>query len=109
MKRAHRLSSARDFRSVLTSGTRARSAAASCAVLATDRLGPARVGIRAPRALGGAVIRNRANRRLRAAVPLTSLTPGADVVLTARRGALSMDFPELAASLREALRRAGAL
>jgi len=57
--------------------------------------GPVRVGFTASRKVGNAVERNRARRRLREVVRLSSpdrLRPGYDYVLIARRAALDLPF-----------------
>jgi ribonuclease P protein component len=65
-----------------------------------------RVGFTASRKLGGAVMRNRAKRRLRAAaaasLPLLA-REGHDYVLVARTATLSRPFAELARDLEKAL------
>lgn len=70
-------------------------------------LGYPRVGIVVPRRLGGAVVRNRIRRRLRAdarqALPDLG---GFDVVLLPRRSALGSTAPELWQSLTRVLQRA---
>lgn len=61
--------------------------------------GPARVGVVASRAaVGDAVHRNRAKRRLRALYRLHQhlVPPGLDLVLTARAALLRMEFAEAA-------------
>jgi ribonuclease P protein component len=69
----------------------------------------ARIGFTASRKVGGAVERNRAKRRLRAAaaalLPLYGL-PGNDYVLVARRDTLTRDFDALLEDLASALRAA---
>jgi ribonuclease P protein component len=68
-----------------------------------------RVGYTASKKIGGAVVRNRAKRRLRAAaaavLPLSGL-PGTDYVLVARRDTATRPFDRLVADLAEALRAA---
>jgi ribonuclease P protein component len=67
-----------------------------------------RVGFTATRKLGGAVIRNRAKRRLRAAaadVLAKRGRPGVDYVLIARRGTAERPSAALVADLETALRR----
>lgn len=68
-----------------------------------------RVGYTASKKIGGAVVRNRAKRRLRAAaaavLPLSGL-PGTDYVLVARRDTATRPFDSLVQDLAEALRAA---
>jgi ribonuclease P protein component len=65
-----------------------------------------RVGFTATKKLGGAVVRNRAKRRLRAAaaavLPVAG-TRGYDYVLVARAGTLDRSWPSLLDDLRKAL------
>lgn len=65
-----------------------------------------RVGFTATRKLGGAVVRNRARRRLREAAHATlpvAATPGYDYVLIARSGVLDRPYATLLADLTKAL------
>lgn len=65
------------------------------------------IGLTATRRLGGAVVRNRARRRLRAAVARTAAcaAPGFDYVLIARAEAVRQRFAELERDLCAAFRR----
>jgi ribonuclease P protein component len=68
------------------------------------------VGFAASRKIGGAVARNRARRRLRAAVAAvfpSHAVPAHDYVLIARRTTLSRRFAELVRDLDVGLRRLG--
>lgn len=56
---------------------------------------PARVGYAVGKRLGGAVIRNRIKRRLRAAVQQAAVPPGWDLVLVARAPVADADWPAL--------------
>jgi ribonuclease P protein component len=67
-----------------------------------------RIGFTASRKVGGAVVRNRARRRLRAAaarVMAQHAAPGTDYVLIARAATPTRPFAALLADLETALRR----
>jgi ribonuclease P protein component len=71
---------------------------------------PVRLGFTATKKIGNAVKRNRARRRLRAAVAdvLRDQTPkAADLVLVARRETIDRDFIDLKSDITLALRRLG--
>ena len=74
-----------------------------------DGCADAGFGITATKRLGGAVIRNRAKRRLRALVrdifPEAALA-GADHVLIARDAALTLPHDQMTAMVRKALNKA---
>jgi ribonuclease P protein component len=78
---------------------------------ASETGAPARVGFTASRKVGIAVVRNRARRRLRAAVdrvmPLHAAA-GHDYVLVARGGTIGRDFAALLIDLEKALKDVGA-
>lgn len=65
--------------------------------------GEVRVAVASPRALGGAVVRNRARRRLREAIRLEIAArrsaPGTDLFVVARAGALDTPATELRAAV----------
>ena len=70
-----------------------------------------RLGLTASRKVGGAVVRNRARRRLREAARLVlpaAAAPGYDLVLVARSGTLARPFAALLEDLRRGLERLGA-
>jgi ribonuclease P protein component len=76
-----------------------------------DDDGPARFGFTVSRKVGTAVERNRARRRLKEMVRLTTMErvkPGHDYVLVARRAALTRPFAQMVEDLDGALRRVGA-
>jgi ribonuclease P protein component len=65
-----------------------------------------RVGFTATRKIGGAVVRNRAKRRLRAAAAQVlgrEGLPGTDYVLVARQGTVGRPFESLKSDLAQAL------
>lgn len=70
--------------------------------------GPMGLGLTASKKVGGAVVRNRARRRLREAarqlLPLHGL-PGVDYVLVARQSTPDADWPALLDDLKNALIR----
>ncbi len=64
------------------------------------------VGFTVTKKIGGAVVRNRMKRRLRAlarALLPEGGTPGADHVLIGRSGGIERDYSQLGAELRKAL------
>lgn len=73
--------------------------------------GPARVGVTASKRVGGAVVRNRVRRRLRAAVDARyeGIAAGWDIVIVARPAAATASFAALEVALAGLLRRAGVL
>lgn len=76
-----------------------------------DQGGALRVGFTASRKVGGAVVRNRAKRRLRAAAEKVLAVHGKDgydYVLIARAATPSRPFPALLKDLEAALKRVGA-
>jgi ribonuclease P protein component len=66
------------------------------------------IGLTVTKKLGGAVVRNRIRRRLRAAVRAAAdalRTGGVDLVIVARQAALTCPFDQLVGQLREAFAR----
>jgi ribonuclease P protein component len=111
MPRPSRLTSAADIRRTYAEGKKASTAAVAAHVRMSGELRPARVGVSAARGTGGAVERNRAKRRLRAAVRhhRGAMARGVDAVLVANRRTAEVEFQKLVDSVGEVLRRAGAL
>jgi ribonuclease P protein component len=76
-----------------------------------DGTGAVRVGFTATRRIGGAVVRNRAKRRLREAARATFpglAREGCDYVLIARGGSASRPYPRLLDDVKTALIRLAA-
>jgi ribonuclease P protein component len=67
--------------------------------------GPTRAAVVAGRKVGGAVRRNRAKRRLRAALSQLDLPTATDLVVVARAAAVGAPFAELLDDLRSGLPR----
>ena len=109
--RTARILRSADFRTVYDNGTRVSSPmfAAFCLERTSDPEGGARLGLTVPRALGGAVIRNRIKRRLREAFRQhrSEFGPGWDVVLNPRRAALTAPFSEIERALRKVIEKCG--
>ena len=107
MKPRFRLTSSTDFKRVRRFG---KSYAHPLVVLVAHPSGleRTRIGITTGRSLGGAVKRNRAKRRLRAAIQpiLETILPGWDLILIARQPILEADFSEITASLYLTLNKA---
>lgn len=71
-----------------------------------DVEGSARVAVVAGRRVGGAVVRNRAKRRLRACLAQCELPTGVDLVVTGKAGAETVAFERLQGEVTEGVRRA---
>lgn len=73
--------------------------------------GDLRIGITAGRAVGNAVLRNRAKRRMRASLNsiLTKLQPGWDLVFLARKPITTATYLDLKVAEEQLLKRAGLL
>ncbi len=110
MNRRYRLKGSSDFRRVRRTG---KSYAHPLAVLvaAPSEEPFTRLGVAAGKALGRAVERNRAKRRLRAALRhhLPRIRPGWDAVFYARKELLCAEWPQVLAATEQLLRRAGML
>ncbi|MDZ4159629.1 MAG: ribonuclease P protein component [Anaerolineaceae bacterium] len=107
MKRRFRLTRTIDFQRVRRRG---KSFANPLVVLMvySNTLSLVRIGVAASQAVGKAVERNKAKRRLRACVQqlLPGLRPGWDLVLLARKRTNQADFSELCHAIRSLLIRA---
>lgn len=105
-KRMRRLHRPRDIRAVYAAGTFAHGSALTAHVRGRGDDDTARVAVVAGRKVGGAVERNRAKRRLRAALAATPLPSGTDVVVVARRQATSVAFDRLCEQVVAVITRA---
>ena len=113
---AARLRARADFAATVRQGRRGRSplvlvhlsAPAPSARTVSEPTPPTRAGFVVSRAVGGAVVRNRVKRRLRAlrADRLPALPTGSQVVVRALPAAAGASSPQLARALDPALRQA---
>jgi len=105
MKREQRLRRAADFGAVHRRG---RGLSGEALALRSLHTGAAvsRIGFTVGKRVGNAVVRNRVKRRLRAVVAALPLTPGRDIVVSARPAAARRDFWQLRAELCGLLQKA---
>jgi ribonuclease P protein component len=108
MERRYRLTGPEDFQRVRRTGT-SYSHPLFVAVVCANDLPASRIGVSASRNLGGAVQRNRAKRRLRAAFQpwLAGLPGGWDLLVIARPALLGAAWPDVQAAVRSVLKRSG--
>jgi ribonuclease P protein component len=102
-----RLRRPRDIRAVYAAGTFAHGPALTAHVRRRGDDDTARIAVVAGRKVGGAVERNRAKRRLRAALAATPLSSGTDIVVVARRPAVSVAFDRLSEQVDAVITKAG--
>ena len=110
MKKTVTIKENRDFRRIYSRG---RSAVTPFLVLycRPNRLGRNRLGITVSTKLGGAVVRNRARRRLREVFRLAQpgMKQGWDMILVARARAVDGPWKKLTAAFDRACRELGVL
>ena len=110
MKRRFRLTKSSEFERVRRTG---KSYAHPLIVLIAQSTPEqaTRVGVSAGRSIGNAAERNRAKRRMRAAIQplLADLLPGWDLILIARRPILEADYSQVQAALLQLLQRSSLL
>jgi ribonuclease P protein component len=108
MKRKNRLTSTTEFRRVRRTGN--SYAHPLVLLIASPSTGEqSRCGVTASRAIGGAVARNRAKRRMRAALREINIGPGWDLILVARPGLGEAPWPELIDAVQDLLAKAGVI
>ena len=80
-------------------------------IASPNHLALTRIAFAAGKALGGAVVRNRAKRLLRAAVRARwdTVSPGWDLILVARPALLEAEWPEILKTLTSLLGRSEVL
>lgn len=104
-----RLHTAGDIRAVFAARTVAHGAAMVVHARRRSDDGPARATVVVGRKVGDAVRRNRAKRRLRAALHQTTAPRGLDVVVVGRSPALTTDFTTLTGEVERLLARVSEL
>ena len=105
-----RLRQPKEFRHVLNSGRRVRDGLVAVATARNNLPDqPSRFGFSVSRRVGGAVIRNRVKRRLRAIMQNTPTHDGLDVVVTAFPNSAKSDPQRLVASVSKLSKRLGIL
>ena len=110
MERKFRLTSATDFRRVRRTGN-TYAHPLVLLIVSESGSGVTRIGVTAGRAVGGAVSRNRARRRIRAALQRRQpeLELGWDLVVVARSGLVKAPWSELLGAIDGLLKVAGVL
>ena len=104
LAKANRVTSATDYRRLVRSGRRARGALILAYGRRTGTADPLRVGVIVARNVGGAVVRNRVRRRIKAAAwQLTAGTAGLDVVVRALPAAADASWQALAGEVEDAV------
>lgn len=106
MKHKNRLTSTTEFRRVRRTG---KSYAHPLVLLIASPSSAehSQFGVSASRAVGGAVARNRAKRRMRAVLKEFSFDPGWDLILVARPGLGEAPWTELVEAVNSLLKKAG--
>ena len=108
MKRRFRLTRSTDFQRVRRIG---KSYAHPLVVLVTARNEPGqvRIGVAAGKAVGKAVRRNQAKRRIRACIDgyMPRLATGWDCIFVARKPAAGASYAEICAAVQVILKKAG--
>lgn len=97
-----------DFRRVFERGTYLAGDQLAVRFIPRDEDGPSRFGFVISRRIGGAVVRNRLRRRLKAILQNLSLARGYDLVWVVRN-ATPMQHDDLVAEVRSLLEKSGAL
>lgn len=106
--RDQRLKHRSDFAAVYRHGRLFRNEFVILRALRTDNP-ESRFGFTVGRALGGAVVRNKVKRRLRAVVGSLPVAAGWDIVLNTRSSAVGSEYQTLAEAVESLMRRAGVL
>lgn len=108
MQRRNRLGSESLIRRVYATGARVRLKGATVTGI-VDGIEPPRIAVVASRRVGGAVVRNRARRRLRAVIDsqMTLIQEGTVAVIAATPDTPNISFQQLEDSVRRGIQKAG--
>jgi ribonuclease P protein component len=101
---AERLRRSRDFEAVMRHGRRMRTPMLHLAARQNE-LSYSRVGYAVSRRVGGAVVRNRVKRRLRAIVSGLPIRPGYDIVAVPQYSSAGASFQEIASATKSCATR----
>lgn len=101
----HRITDGADFRRLQRKGTRRATDFFVASIVRTDSARPSRCGFVVSKNVGGAVVRNRVRRQLRAlaGVTISSSPTGVDIVIRVLPEAAAASFDQLHAAWREAI------
>lgn len=107
LARANRVRRPEDFRTALRRGRRVTNGNTVIHIFERDILEPARFGFIVTKAVGGAVVRNRVRRRLRAACfeLLPTAGEGRDIVIRALPGSDRADWASLHSEIADGVGR----
>lgn len=108
LARAHRVRSGADFRETMRRGRKAVGPTAIVYARTGEPLAPARFGIIVSKAVGGAVVRNRVKRRVRAICSMvaSSIPSGTAIVIRMLPAAAEESWDTLREQLTTSIRRA---
>ena len=102
-----RILRSKDFRRVYDHGAKFSGPLFSAFCLRNNGEGGVKIGFTCPRALGGAVIRNRIKRRVREAARkhMDRIGAGWEIVINPRQRAMTVPFPQLEQEVEKLFRR----
>jgi ribonuclease P protein component len=105
--KSNRILRSKDFRRVYDNGAKFSGPLFSAFCLRNNGVEGVRIGFTCPRALGGAVVRNRIRRRVREAVRtrLEQAGAGWEIVINPRLRVMTVPFPQLEREIEKLLQR----
>jgi ribonuclease P protein component len=110
LARDNRVTRPADFRTAVRKGRRLSTSSVVVHLVARDDSGPTRFGFIVTKAVGGAVVRNRVRRRLRAVCRdiLPTMESGTNVVVRALPASVDVTWGTLHSEITEAIEKGGA-